>query len=559
MTGTLHLHVLKLNEMLRKKLCFLYVCMGFICTAIAQEKLVYHNIKTDATQKILPWYNPDPGISYDHVLELVWKFWDTMRRDINGIPYYMNHQIWKAGFNESKGIGGDQLAMALSSWRLYYQYTGDEQVKENMKFMTDYYLTHSLSPANAAWPDIPFPYNTFIYSGIYDGDMVIGKDYTQPDKAGSFGIELLQFYKMMANEDYPSTVHENYLRAAIKIANTLARHTKDGDENNSPMPFKVNAFNDSVGVLKNNNRSGQTAGLSNYTTNWAGTLELFLGLKKMGVGETALYQQAFDRIMQWMKKYPLQNNKWGPFFEDIPGWSDTQINAITFAQFMMNYPEYFPDWKSEVRKIFDWVYANLGNDKWKKYGITAINEQTAYKVPGNSHTARQASAELQYMWITGDRSGYDNCVRQLNWATYMVDHDGKNFYPTNGVWMTDGYGDYTRHYLRAMAAAPELAPSTENHLLFSTSVVQHMFYRDQLGKYYFPAIRDPSKTELHYATYDTVGTEVIRLTKKPGGVLFNNVPARENDKQNGYEWKPLAKGGTLTTRRTNARQVTVLR
>ena len=541
------------------KSLFLLCLTSSACFAFSQERLVYHDIKTDASKNIVPWFHPDPGTSYDHVLHLVWKFWDTMRRDINGIPYYMNHQIWQQGVNESKGIGGDQLAMALSSWRLYYHYIGEEQVKENMKFIADYYLTHSLSASDASWPNIPFPYNTLIYSGIYDGDMVIGKDYTQPDKAGSFAIELVNLYKLMADEDYPSTVHTRYLDAAIRIANTLARKVRDGDENSSPLPFKVNAYNDSVGILKNNNRDGKVAGRSNYTTNWSATLELFLELQKMKAGETQLYQQAFDKILRWMKNFPLKNNKWGPFFEDIPGWSDTQINAITFAEFMMKYPEYFPDWKQEVKKIFDWVYEKLGNEKWKQYGVTVINEQTAYSVPGNSHTARQAAAELQYMWLTSDRSRYPHAVRQLNWATYMVDFDGKNFYPTNAVWMTDGYGDYVRHYLKAMGAFPELAPADQNHLLYSTSVVQHIFYRSQLGKYFFRAIRDREKTEMHYTTYDSSGMEVIRLTKKPSGVLFNNTAAKENDKQNGYEWKPLANGGVLTIRRTGARQITILR
>jgi hypothetical protein len=544
--------------MLKKKILLFAVCLLSISVSFAQERLIYHTIKTDAAKNILPWYNPDPGISYDHVLHLVWNFWDTMRTDINGIPYYMNHQIWQPEVNESKGIGGDQLAMALSSWRLYYQYTGNEQVKENMKFIADYYLNHSLSPANANWPDIPFPYNTFIYSGIYDGDMVIGKDYTQPDKAGSFGIELVRLYKLMAGEDYPNTVHKRYLEAAIKIANTLARHVKDGSENNSPMPFKVNAYNDSIGILKNNDRSGEQTGLSNYTTNWSATLELFLELQKLEQGETKLYQEAFDKIMQWMKKFPMQNNKWGPFFEDVPGWSDTQINAVTWAQFIMNHREYFPAWQQDVKKIFDWVYEKLKNEKWKKYGVTVIDEQTAYRQPGNSHTARQASAELQYMSLTDDRVQYSHAIRQLNWGTYMVDKDGKNFYPTNAVWMTDGYGDYVRHYLRAMAAAPELAPP-DDHLLSTTSVVQHVFYRNQLGKYYYPSLKNPDVTEMHYATYDTAGAEVIRLAKKPAGVLFNNITAKENDKTNGYEWKPLNKGGVLTIRRTNSSQITILR
>ena len=249
------------------------------------------------TRTLFPGIMPDPAVSYDHVLHLVWNFWDTMRVDINGIPYYMNHQIWQPGVNESKGIGGDQLAMALSSWRLYYQYTGNEKVKENMKFIADYYLTHSLSPADANWADIPFPYNTLIYSGIYDGDMVIGKDYTQPDKAGSFGFELVNLYKLMAGEYYPSTVHNRYLDAAIKIANTLAKHIKEGDEHTSPLPFKVNAFTGETGILKNNDRSGSQTGHSSYTTNWSGTLELFLELQKLHVGDTILYQKAFESLM----------------------------------------------------------------------------------------------------------------------------------------------------------------------------------------------------------------------------------------------------------------------
>ncbi|HEX8279314.1 MAG TPA: hypothetical protein VF540_11490, partial [Segetibacter sp.] len=203
--------------------------------------LSFHPIKTDRQGSIISWYNDEPGIAYDFVINAIWNFWDTMRRDMNGLPYYMNHQVWRPE-NDPRGLGGDQFAMALSSWQLLYQYSGNERVKENMKFIADYYLTHSLSPANATWPNIPFPYNTMIYSGVYDGDMVIGKDYTQPDKAGSFGYELVKFYKISGNE--------NYLHHAIFIANTLARFTQKGNELESPLPFKVNAYTGAVGILK---------------------------------------------------------------------------------------------------------------------------------------------------------------------------------------------------------------------------------------------------------------------------------------------------------------------
>ncbi|HZH37959.1 MAG TPA: hypothetical protein VEX65_11815, partial [Flavisolibacter sp.] len=517
----------------------IFLCLG----SAAQEKLQYHVIKKDKEGKIIPWYHPDPGIAYDRVMHLVWNFWDTMRVDLNGIPYYMNHQVWRPGVNDPRGVGGDQFAMALSSWRLYYQYTGNERVKQNMKFIAEYYLTHGLSDAGAKWPHIPYPYNTFVYSGVYDGDMIIGKHYTQPDKAGSFAIELVNMYKLLRNERFPNQSYKAYLDAAVNIANTLASHIKPGDSLASPLPFKVNAVTGEVGMLKRHDQREVDDQRSDYTTNWAGTMELFLELQKLKVGNVAAYQKGFDVLLQWMKKYPLQNNRWGPFFEDIVGWSDTQINAVTFAQFMMDHPEHFPQWRKEVKGIFDWVYRNLGNDNWKKYGVIPINEQTAYRVPGNSHSARQASAELQYMLLTGDWSGRDGAVRQLTWATYMVDVDGKNRYMEDENWLTDGYGDYVRHYLRAMAALPELAPASQEHLLSSTSVIQHIFYQGQLGKYYYSMAKDTQKIQLHYIVYDSAGTERLRLLKKPSGVLFDDRKVLENGSEEGYEWKALPKGG----------------
>src|SRR3984893_13919944 len=116
-----------------------------ISPAFSQQKeiLIYHPIQTDNKGKIIPWYNANPGKSYDHIIHLVWNFWDTMRHDMNGLPYYMNHQVWNPAFDDPRGIGGDQFAMAISSWRLYYAYTGNERVKANMYFIADYYLTHS--------------------------------------------------------------------------------------------------------------------------------------------------------------------------------------------------------------------------------------------------------------------------------------------------------------------------------------------------------------------------------------------------------------------------------
>jgi hypothetical protein len=529
---------------------------------IIKEKLLYHPIHLNsADQTILPWYSTNLGKSYDFVINATWNFWNTMRTDKNGLPYYMNHQVWRGDFNDRRGIGGDQFAMALSSWNLLYGYSGNEAVKEEMKFIADYYLTHSLSPDDAVWPNIPYPYNTLIYSGIYDGDMVIGKDFTQPDKAGSFGLELVKLYKMTNTTTYPNITDKQYLDAAVKIANTLARHIKDGDEINSPLPFKVNAISGEIGTLKHNSGSGQDDQLSSYTSNWSGTMELFLNLIELKSGDVENYRKYFDKLRNWMKNYPLKTNKWGPFFEDVPGWSDTQINAITFAQFMMNHPEYFPNWKSEVKGIFSWVYEKLGNKEWEKYGVIVVNEQTAYQTPGNSHSSRQASAELQYAALTGDLTFVNNAVRQLSWATYMVDDDGKNCYPCDEVWMTDGYGDYVRHYLRSMSFLPELAPSDQNHLLSSTSVIQLMEYPPIINKFFGSQVpADKLKnTLINYRTFDEKSIEIFRMTGKPVEVLVNQKPIPENEtNQEGWGWKPMEKGGLLTIRHEKGNRIAVM-
>jgi len=352
---------------------------------------------------------------------------------------------------------------------------------------------------------------------------------------------------------YKKTGDRKYLDAAIRMADVLAEKVQPGDNDHSPWPFKVHAQTGEVGVLAQQrvwhqgmhedlDMSDPNLQRSAYTTNWTGALGLFEELIELGEGNAEAYQRAFDVAFDWMQNYPVKTNKWGPFFEDVPRWSDTQINAVTYAMFLMEHPELDANWQQTVKGIFDWVHDELGNDSYEHYGVRVIDEQTGYRVEGNSHTARQASMELRYAELTGDTTTIRNNVRQLNWATYMVDHDGKNFYPTNAIWMTDGYGDYVRHYLRAMAAAPELAPEDADHLLRTSSIVQNIRY-------------EPS--EIVYRKFDAQSEELFRLTSKPTEVQVDGVALEERGGDGaGWTWEPLATGGVLVVR-SNGREVTI--
>ncbi len=506
-------------------------------TILISDTIQYHPVRINKPDgSILPWFTADKGRSYDTVLMLVWNFWNNMETDSNGLKYYMNHQVWKPE-HDMRGLGGDQINMALSSWTLLYAYTGDEEVLDNMKYIADTYLERSLSSPADSWPNIPYPYNTGIHSGIYNGDMRNGKYITQPDKAGSFGYELINLYKITGNN--------NYLDAAKHIAGTLMSKIQIGDGTRSPLPFRVNARTGETGSLFDNMGSGKRVEAALYTANWTGTMMLFEELKKLDPVNSAKYEGAFGTMLDWMKSYPLRTKKWGPFFEDIPGWSNTQTNAITFAMFILNHQDLFPEWKKDVKGIIDWTYSELGNHDYEKYKVVVMNEQTVYRVPGNSHSSRQASVELMYAEMSGDSSYTYNAIRTLNWATYTVANDGRNRYIRDDIWLTDGYGDYVRHFIRAMAAMPELSPSNKNRLVGSNSVVTHIQY-----------LADT----IAYNTYDSKSVEVMRLKSKPEAIMVNGKTLNEgaSTKVEGWTWKPLDTGGILRINHTSGGEVKVL-
>jgi hypothetical protein len=514
-------------------------------TVLVSDTIQYHTVRINkADGSILPWYSSDLGTSYDTVLQLVWNYWKNMPADSTGEKHYLHHQVYKKG--DRRGLGGDQLMMALSSWDLLYNYTGDRSVLDNMKYIADYYIKNSLSSPICKWPNLPYPYNMKLLSGKYDGDMRAGKGYLQPDKAGSFGFELIKLYK--------KTGDEKYLDVAEKIANTLATHAQPGDNDHSPWPFKVNAETGNPGTLvessfhyngepDNEKTTQPIIQKSVYSTNWTGALNLFTDLIRMKKGDINAYKTAFEIALNWLKTYPLKSNKWGPFFEDIPGWSDTQINAATFTMYILQNPDLFPDWRKDVKGIIEWTHKELGNKEYAKYKVEVMNEQTVYRVPGNSHSSRQASVELMYSRLSGDTTYKTNAIRTLNWATYTVASDGRNRYIRDDIWLTDGYGDYVRHYLRAMAAMPELSPANKNRFLSSTSIVTSIEYKQEV---------------ITYSTYDSA-TDILRLKQKPKEIDCDGKELKESVDKNseGFNWKPLSTGGVLQIKH-NGRKLNLL-
>jgi len=483
------------------------------------QHIVYHDVKTDANGAIVPWYDDRPSVAYDHDIRLLWKFWREMRTCGPGIPYYLQHQVWKENEDDSRGLGGDQINMAMDSWNLMYGYVGDPALHENMIMMANFWLDHGMTAPTLLYANTPYPYNLNGCSGQFDGDMRAGTGYLQPDKAGTFGANLVLLYKLTGNN--------RYLTAAIKIADTLSAKVNPGDADHSPWPFRVDAV---TGKPAEATKDGKRVAAS-FTSNWTPTLRLFDELRALHKGNGENYRRTAMVVKEWLKQYAIPSTRPGPFFEDIPteDYSDTEINADTLAAYLLEHSEWGEDNKAQALKLLEWTETRLGNHNFAALHVTPINEQTRYEQPGNSHTARHAWVRLLYCEVTGSCTDREEQVRRLNWATYSVNEDGRNRYPNDDIWLTDGYGDYVRHYLRAMASMPELAPDDQNHLLRTSSVIQNIKYEAD---------------SISYQKFDRVSDERFKLG--------TGIPLQVRGGR--FTWNPERK---VLTVHASARQVTI--
>jgi hypothetical protein len=119
--------------------------------------------------------------------------------------------------------------------------------------------------------------------------------------------------------------------------------------------------------------------------------------------------------------------------------------------------------------------------------------------------------------------------------------------PDEGWWFSDGYGDYIRHFLVAMAAVPQWAPERESHLLRSTSIVSRVEYR-------------PGRVA--WATFDAQADDTLRVAFRPKSVRANSLSIPKRDTLTGsdivgYTERPLGGGDYLLRLRHSGRDVTV--
>ena len=507
------------------------------------SEMPWHPAMLDAQGKVLAWYHPEKHLGYDQFLRLAWDFLEhkVPIDQRTGLKVYLNYAVY-----DGKTLQGTywqhnpastyaHLVDFLVNW---YAYSGDEESIRVVKEMLDYQLAHGTTPMDWKWPGVPFATSLGGDKEYGRGSRDMPKEFyggVEPDKIGELGLGYILVYEM--------TGERNYQQAALQCAKVLAENIRDGDAQQTPWPFRVNAH------------TGEVIGRAEYGGLVVGPVRLFDELIRLGLGDTAALKKARDLAWNWVLQQPLNSfsqafDKWSNYYEDVP--YDTEnfndmlpLMTCYYILSRDNPAEVDPKWKLHVGHLLDWDQAILGRGPF--FGAWALDEQlrpdgglrsahspdTVYPYPGGAprhvygrgccsraglscRTAQWGAINAMFFEKTRDGQARENAFRSLNYATYFAESDGKIQAAGEqyvDIWFEDGYADAGRSFTWAMGAVPEFAPVGQNHLLRSSSVVQAVKYGDR---------------SISYRTFDQAGTAVLRLNFKPAQVTAGGKPLKEH-------------------------------
>ncbi len=498
-------------------------------------------VHLDSQGRLLPFPMPeDTGYSYSsHVLSQWAILWDQFNRqrlhyffccfDFDRTTFELQPDWHWANST------GYLRAMMQGFMERLYPYTGDSRTLTFLQDFIDYELENGLTPEGYAWSRVPYA-SANPGALRYTGWSVHGEDYVEPHVVGEDGYAYLRFYEMTGNT--------KYLQAAIRCADALVKNFKPGDEKNSPWPVRCYARDGRV--------EGQ--GMGPYSANVVEPIMLFDELMRLEQGDVSGYRKVRQGAWEWLHKYPMKNNAWVGYFEDVtPNMENmNQVIPLEYARYVLLHPEKDPQWREHARQLIEWVKTTPKWPKYRVHGATVTTEQGdgshyCCNDPNqccDSHTSRLAAVEAFYYAKTGDGEYREAALRSYNWVTYFQGLPGAAHAPWGGNqwWFTDEYADGPRRLMDAFWAVPEWAPADESHLLGSSSVVTRIHY---------------GKGSVTYSTFDPQSDDVLRLDFAPDSVTEGGraLGRRTDAGQDGYTFDDATR--VLRIRHSKSRDIDI--
>ena len=200
------------------------VCHGLSCN----EQIPFHPPTLDPQGGLLPW------IPYHQLVETVLGWIRQCPTSaVTGLPWYLQYPSFRYQNmcpspwpHNPAGL----YAMMVETLVRYLPYSGDRSFVEPTRVALDRLIADS-TPAGFAWPHVP--YASADNSGRYHGGSAEGFEGIEPDKVAQAAVAYLRFGQL--------TGDAAYREEARHCAQVLADRIREGDEDRSPWPFRVNA------------------------------------------------------------------------------------------------------------------------------------------------------------------------------------------------------------------------------------------------------------------------------------------------------------------------------
>ena len=468
-------------------------------------QLPFHSVAIDSAGKLVPWYEADKSLGFDKVMRLGWDYMEhQVKTDPKtGLKIYLINST----FHPETGLGSYWQSNPASTYGQFvdsavtwYPYSGDKESIDVVRTMLDYQLQHGTTPADWEWAKVPFATgcgNDPEYGKCIRGAAKQFYGGIETDKLGELGIGYVLFYEL--------TGDKKYLAAGIDCANALAKHIRAGDETHTPWAFRVDA------------KSGEVIDQEEYGGMIVASVRLFAELIRIKEGDVASYEASRKTAWTWILKYPMHNDRWVGYFEDVEAHTTNlnQASPTMTAYYILSQPDpgsVDPQWIGDVGHLIDWVRRHFGRGPY--FGAWAIDEQgpppefvgCCSRAGLASDTSRWAAVNALYYELTNDGQAQVDAYRSLSYSTYFAADDGKivccgldyNAASNNdsAYWYDDGYGDYIRNIMWALGAIPTFAPQHQDHLLRSSSVVQAVQYGKHSIQYRTLILRRPRYSDL---------------------------------------------------------------
>jgi len=499
-----------------------------------------HETREDEYGVIAPWHTGQNG-QIDERLRLaveVYKRYPWVGHDmaVQPAPDFVYNSHWSISDEGEIGIPPttDWMCGDLSqrAWSIikgltdYYRYSGDPVAFTYIELTVNYILDYGLtSPDYEGWPEFPISNPT---AGKIRGKCD-ERGRIQLDFCSRLGEDVLTAYKLTGNP--------RYYEAVKHWADLLAAHC-----NHDPEFPPWNRYANPWVVGWSDKLTGTTAMICEFLdevirTGYTGQDEALIHARD--AGRAYLNDQM---LPQWTK-----NEIWGRNYWD---WDNPVTCGIVSmcGDYILKYREAFPNWHNDLRNILSLIFNRNGVDP-QSMGDTYSG---AWAFPESSTCCKTSLSYCQYTAaptflrlgaIADDPWAKEIGRRMILMATYDSELNGvvKDGLLGEQVatweWSNLAHPWSLCQIMEALAWMPEtFGPGRENHIVRSTSVVNHVVY---------------DKGRIEYTTFDapTETVDVLRLAFRPSSIRADgqDLNERADLDRNGYALQDLENGDFLVT------------